>query len=176
MYCTQCGSETTGPRCSVCGQLVGMNSVVDVGSPTSLAGWWRRVGATFSDDLILILPTLFAADLVGAFAGNIGAVVAGLAVQGFYMVYLLASEKGQTLGNRIAATRVRDALTGQPISRRQAVRRWGFIAAYGALGPVGGAITAAVAVVAIVDILYPLFNPRKQTLHDRFAGTIVVKI
>jgi uncharacterized RDD family membrane protein YckC len=29
--------------------------------------------------------------------------------------------------------------------------------------------------IAIIDCLFPLLNPRKQTLHDRLAGTIVVR-
>jgi uncharacterized RDD family membrane protein YckC len=176
MNCSQCGSEMTGPRCAVCGQLVEINPAVDSDSPVELAGWWRRVGATFSDDLILIIPTILVADLVRAIAGSFVAVIAGLAVEGFYMIYLLSSPSGQTIGNRVAATRVRDALTGHSISRQQAVKRWGFIALYGILLPVGGAIMYVVFVVALVDVLFPLFNPRKQTLHDLYAGTIVVRI
>jgi uncharacterized RDD family membrane protein YckC len=30
-----------------------------------------------------------------------------------------------------------------------------------------------VGAIGLVDFLYPLFNARKQTLHDLFAGTVV---
>jgi uncharacterized RDD family membrane protein YckC len=153
-----------------------MSPIVDADSQVVLAGWWRRVGATLADDLVLIIPTVLAADLGGAVAGNIGAVTAGVAVQGIYMVWLLSSQRGQTVGNRVAASRVRDALTGHTVSRQQAIRRWAFVAAYGVLGLMGGPLTITVGFIGLVDVLYPLFNPRKQTLHDKFAGTIVVKI
>lgn len=175
MYCSNCGSETTGTRCTVCGHDQGAFTVSDNSSGVVLAGWWRRVGATFVDDLILLIPTVIGANMVGVFAGNLGAVIAGVAIQGLYMVTLLSSNAGQTIGNRVAASRVRDALTGTAITRHQAIRRWGFVAAYGALSILGGPLTYAVAIIGLADVLYPLFNDRKQTLHDKFAGTIVVR-
>ena len=153
-----------------------MSPVDDSSSPVVLAGWWRRVGATFSDGLILIIPTYFATLLVQAVAGALVAVLAGLAIEGVYMVYFLSSPSGQTIGNRVAATRVRDALTGHIITRQQAVKRWGLVALYGLLLPVGGVIMYVAFMAWLVDILYPLFSPRKQTLHDLYAGTIVVLI
>ncbi|NNN00466.1 MAG: RDD family protein [Acidimicrobiaceae bacterium] len=153
-----------------------MSPVNESESEVQLAGWWRRVGATFADDLILLIPSLIIADLFRSFAGGFVSIIAGLAMEGFYMVALLSSASGQTIGNRVAATRVRDSLTGSVISRQQAIKRWGFIALYGLLVPVGGPIMYVALLVAIVDIVYPLMNPRKQTLHDLYARTIVVKI
>lgn len=152
-----------------------MNPVGNAEVSVQLAGWWRRVGATLTDELILFMPIYFVALLGGALGGNLGAFIVGAALQGFYMVSLLSSPRGQTLGNRIAASRVRDALTGQSITRQQALRRWGFIAAYGALSLGGTSMSYLTLMVALFDVLLPLFDPRKQTLHDRFAGTIVVK-
>lgn len=140
-----------------------------------LAGWWRRVGATFADDLVLIIPTSFVVSLFTQADGFYLGGLAGLVLEGLYMVKLLSIPRGQTIGNRVAATRVRDASTGKAITLLQAVKRWGFIAAYGVIGLVPGAASIyIVGVIALVDSLYPLFNPRKQTLHDKFAATIVV--
>ena len=133
------------------------------------------MGATLTDDLILVLPTLLVAGLVGAVVGNVAGVLCGVALQGFYMVNLITSSSGQTLGNRIAASRVRDAHTYLPVTRTQALKRWGFIAVYGVVGIIGGPMAYVTALVGLVDVLYPLFDARKQTLHDKFAGTVVVK-
>ena len=163
----------TDGRCAVCGyQDPTLSSFT---TSAELAGWWRRVGATLTDDLILVLPTLLVAELVGSVAGNVAGGLCGFALQGLYMVNLIASSTGQTLGNRIAASRVRDARTNLTVTRQQALRRWGFIAAYGVIGLIGGPMTYVTALVGLVDVLYPLFDARNQTLHDKFAGTIVIK-
>ena len=36
------------------------------------------------------------------------------------------------------------------------------------------ALSIVEALIALVDNLYPLYDSRNQTLHDKFAGTIVV--
>ena len=167
----------TGSQCGVCGAPASTLGAPDATTGLKLGGWWRRVGATITDDVILVIPTVLVADLFAAMDGTVLGIIAGVAVQGIYMVLLLASPRGQTIGNRIAASRVRDAVTGQAISRQQAVRRWGFVAAYGVVGTFSVGVTVPtllVTVVGLADILYPLFNSRKQTLHDRFANTIVV--
>ncbi|MGH3732665.1 MAG: hypothetical protein ACRDVC_04725 [Acidimicrobiales bacterium] len=49
------------------------------------------------------------------------------------------------------------------------------MAIYCALSLIPGAIPAVLLVViALADIFYPLFDARRQTLHDKFVGTLVV--
>ena len=76
-------------------------------------------------------------------------------------------------------TRVRDALTGHVITRRQAAIRWVVVAVYGVLGTLLSTRSlpsrVPVGLLAVADCLYPLFNARKQTIHDRIARTIVVR-
>jgi uncharacterized RDD family membrane protein YckC len=140
-----------------------------------LAGWWSRVTATLIDSVILIAPTLLLVLLLGNLFGEIAALVA----QAAYLIVLQTTPDGQTLGNRIAQTRVRDALTGHTISRRQAVIRWVLIGTYGVLGTLpnsgSGGFAITVGFLALFDCLFPLWSPRKQTLHDRMAGTIVLR-
>ena len=70
---------------------------------------------------------------------------------------------------------MRDATTGQVLATGQALKRWGFVAAYSLFGLTGAhSGTVVVGVIGLVDCLYPLFNARKQTLHDIFAQTIVL--
>jgi uncharacterized RDD family membrane protein YckC len=141
-----------------------------------LSGWWRRVGATFVDSVLLFLPLYIAFVLVGDVAGFAAGAIVSFAIQGAYMVRLLASESGQTIGNRVVATRVRDALTGAPITRNQALKRWAVISAYAALNIVLPPSLAEIpAMLMLIDSLFPLFDARKQTLHDKIAGTLVVR-
>ena len=175
MYCSSCGSETSGPVCSNCASAVAGSGVTDTVTNLVLAGWWRRFGATFADDLILLLPTLVIVSFFAATSGYTIAYFIGSALQGVYMVKLLAGARSQTIGNRVAATRVRDAHSGQSITSQQALKRWGLVAAYSALSLLGrssGALTFSL--IYLVDCLWPLLDKRKQTLHDKFAGTIVV--
>jgi len=180
MNCPHCGSpsEDNATLCHVCGQALGATVNLDTApSKQILAGWWRRVGATFADDLILIIPTLVVASIFEGIGGVYTGAVAGLMLQGFYMVWQISSRSGQTVGNRVAATKVIDALTGSRVTITQAVKRWGFIAVYSSLEFTGtrGA-TIFVSLIGLVDVLWPLFDARKQTLHDKFAGTLVVRL
>jgi len=160
-----------GAFCPVCG-----TPVVAPTSAVALSGWWRRVGATVVDNLLLFIPSSIAFLLVTDFAGRYVGALAALAIQGTYMVRFLASAKGQTIGNRVVDTAVRDALTGVAITTSQALRRWGFIALYGVLDiTLPTTYTAIPTVIALIDCLFPLFDARKQTLHDKFAGTLVVR-
>jgi len=175
MNCSQCGSEVHGPFCPVCGTPA--PGYVDASTDVRLSGWWRRVGATLVDNLILIVPTMVAFLLVESVAGTIAGAIAGIAIQGIYQVKLLSMPQGQTLGNRMVSTQVRDALTGAAISNQQALRRWGLVAIYSSFELAGtSGMAIIVSLIGAVDCLYPLFNERKQTVHDRFAGTIVVML
>lgn len=174
MFCVNCGSTIDAAVCRVCGSRAGDVVTLDGVSPI-LAGWWSRVGATLIDTVVLILPTVLLVLLLGNLLGDFAA----LGAQATYMIVLLTRPDGQTLGNRAVQTRVRDSLTGQTITRRQAFVRWIIIAIYGVLGTVPStgshAFAASVSVIALADCLYPLFNARKQTIHDRIARTIVVR-
>jgi uncharacterized RDD family membrane protein YckC len=176
MYCSNCGTQVSGPLCSVCGATAPLTLLDDTRASSELAGWWRRVWATVVDNLILFIPTLVVYAVVSDVAGALAGALASIAIQGVYMVKLLASPRGQTIGNRIASSRVRDALTGQALTSGQSVRRWIPLAIYSIFELSGSPLVIAlVGVVAAADYLYPLFNARKQTLHDKLAGTIVMK-
>lgn len=174
MFCVNCGSISGDEVCRVCGTPAITDANVDLTSPI-LAGWWRRVVATLVDSVVLFAPTV----LLVVLLGNALGAIAAIAAQAVYLITLHTASDGQTMGNRLAQTRVRDALTGQPLTRRQAVLRWVLIGAYGLLGTLSsnphGAFALAVSLLAVADCLYPLFNVRHQTIHDRLARTIVVR-
>jgi uncharacterized RDD family membrane protein YckC len=174
--CSGCGAYVTGDTCGSCNSAVATIGMEDRVTGLRLGGWWRRVGATFSDNVIMLLPSYAVFALFGALAGVVVGVLAGIAAQGLYQVRLLATQRGQTIGNRIALTRVRDEVTGGPITRNIALKRWGFVGAYQAIATLltGNFVLYVLIALMLIDGLYPLVNPRKQSLHDRFAGTIVV--
>jgi len=170
MFCANCGSTSDDVVCRVCGATSSAVGTFDTVTPV-LAGWWSRVWATLIDSVVLLAPTL----LLVVMLGNTFGEIAAAAAQAFYLVTLQTRPEGQTLGNRIAQTRVRDALTGHPVSNRQAVIRWVLIGVYDVLGNLPHGAASGLAAVVGVLCLFPLWSPRKQTLHDRLAGTIVVR-
>ena len=124
----------------------------------------------------MLLPSYAVFALFGALAGVVVGVLAGIAAQGVYQVRLISQQRGQTIGNRIALTRVRDEITGGPVTRNIALKRWAFVGVYQAVATLltGNFALYVLVGITLIDSLYPLVNPRKQALHDRFAGTIVV--
>jgi uncharacterized RDD family membrane protein YckC len=174
--CSSCGAQVNGDTCSSCNSAIATIGVEDQATGLRLAGWWRRVGATFSDNVIMLLPSYAVFALFGALAGVVVGVLAGIAAQGVYQVRLISQRRGQTIGNRIALTRVRDEITGGPVTRNIALKRWAFVGVYQAVATLltGNFALYVLVGITLIDSLYPLVNPRKQTLHDRFAGTIVV--
>jgi uncharacterized RDD family membrane protein YckC len=141
------------------------------------------VGATLIDNLVLILPNAVVSSVVAGIAGNavVGALF-GTLVQGLYFVTLLKSPRGQTIGNRVAKTKVVDQVTGGQLSQPQALKRWGFIAIYQlaeslsltAHAGAAGVVVVICGVVGIVDITRPLWNKQNQTMHDTYAATLVI--
>jgi uncharacterized RDD family membrane protein YckC len=177
MYCSNCGSDMVDGTCMSCQRSLPSTArgKIDLRTGLMLAGWWRRVGSTFSDYVVLLLPTLIIYSLFAELDGlEVGAFVA-LASQGVYFVKILSGARGQSLGNRVAATRVRDATSGRRITLSQSFKRWGFVGACGVIFLIPSVAAELVAfLVIVVDSLFPLWDPRSQTLHDKFANTIVV--
>jgi uncharacterized RDD family membrane protein YckC len=142
------------------------------GGYAEYAGFWIRFLASFVDGLIVGLPLaiLFAATNGGLFvtAGTIGPgeqlaqYLARLAITVAYYALQEGGPSGQTLGKRLCNIRVVDAETGQPGvgPGRAAGRNLMSIVSSWALG---------------IGYLWMLWDPKKQTWHDKVARTIVVK-
>jgi uncharacterized RDD family membrane protein YckC len=177
MLCSNCYATMTDHACPSCGRNLPVNARGTVDSVTGLmlAGWGRRAGGTFADGIVMFLPALLVysifAELDGYTIGSLCTFVAA----GAYLVPSWTSKGGQSVGNRVAITRVRDAATGHRLAGLQAFKRWLFVALYLAIGLIPGVIPAIVfLVIVLADVLYPLYDPRNQTLHDKFANTLVV--
>ncbi|MGA7834548.1 MAG: RDD family protein [Acidimicrobiales bacterium] len=177
MDCSNCGTTMTKTTCPGCERSLPSNAHgrIDAVTGLMLAGWGRRAGQAFADGLVLVIPCWFVYSLFVELDGPTIGVAMMLVAAGAYLVRLWTASGGQTVGNRVAVTRVRSAATGHTITFAQAFRRWAFVAVYCALtlapAPFGGIIFY---VMLLADCLYPLLDSRNQTLHDKFAGTIVV--
>lgn len=125
-----------------------------------LAGWWARVGATVVDGLVFIIPSI----LVGVIIRNQGGDDAIIWVLYAAYIILLLGQRGQTVGNMAVHTRTVDAVSGDLPGYGKASIRW-FVQFILNITVIGG----------IINILWPLWDDRNQTLHDKAAGTLVVR-
>jgi len=134
-----------------------------------LAGWWHRVGATVIDVVILVVFESLVGAVLGG--GRLTAVhgvalaeiidlVGALAYQG-----LLLSYRGQTVGMMAVGTRIIDARSGGGIGVGRGVLR----------AVIEGIFAALLFVPWLVDIAWPLWDRRNQTLHDKIVGTLILR-
>jgi uncharacterized RDD family membrane protein YckC len=89
------------------------------------------------------------------------------AVSVTYFVLLNGGPRGQTLGKMVWDVRVRDAATGGPLGLAKALRRHLIPAPFFAIPILG-------LVLWLTNGLWPLWDGRRQAVHDKLAGSIVV--
>jgi uncharacterized RDD family membrane protein YckC len=92
-------------------------------------------------------------------------IVMGL-IEGLYFSLMNGIGPGQTVGNRAPGIAVRDAVTGQPIGFGRAVLRW-FIRFI---------LYTALIVPGLVNDLFPLWDSRRQTIADKAARSVVIRV
>jgi uncharacterized RDD family membrane protein YckC len=131
-----------------------------------LAGWWVRVAAYLIDTLILFVG--LAVLLVIGAAINDGLLVVlillwVIATLIGYWTYFEGGESGQTPGKKAMGIRVRSE-AGGPAGYGRAFGR-NLVARVIGLFPF----------VGLLDVLWPLWDSRKQCLHDKAGSTIVVR-
>ncbi len=137
-----------------------------------LAGWWYRVGATVIDGIILlvfesVVGAVLGAGLLGTThaSGSLAVarvvdLVGALAYQG-----LLLSYRGQTVGMMAVGTRIVDARSGGGIGVGRGVLR----------AAIEGLFAVLLFLPWVVDVLWPLWDRRNQTLHDKIVGTLILR-
>lgn len=157
---------------------------VPIGSP--YASWWSRVGAYLLDGLfvvvIVLVPVVVGAVIAFANAdidpasdeitGNVqplGVVIMVLGVIGgiafdIWNRGVRLGNRGQSIGKGIVGLSVVRAENGQFLGAGAGFLRWlmGF-----ALG--------IVSCVQLLDLLWPLWDEKNQTLHDKIVGSVVIR-
>ena len=146
-------------------------------SGQSYAGWWQRAGAEILDQIFVTLPLSIAMAIMDV-PRTAASVALGLAV--FLYNWTLDSEPGgQTWGKRILHIRVVGDETGTVINRSQGAARAGFVAGLALLGNLtvgdAGSFSFTLNILGTLDLLWPLWDRKRQSWHDKVARSVVVR-
>lgn len=170
-YCSDCLVDIAGrPYCANCKteQLLDVRSGVDH-TQLAFASPWRRFGALFIDNLLLIIPMYTILGLFvylpasrGEEANPLMSFI-GLPFMLVYFIYegAMLQARGQTLGKIAMKVKVVRA-DGSQISNGQAWGRTFMRTIFGC--------------ISIFDYLPAFFTQERTTLHDMVASTRVVDI
>lgn len=164
----------------------------------ALADWWRRVLAFLLDGILIgvatsvvTVPLQIARPDAWLAAVRSDTVIetwispdqpllashlwtaAALLVFGAAYSILMTSLLGWTLGKRVLGIRVRHRDRERLPTIGEATARWAVALAPGALGQLPGLASIA-NLWTIVDGLWPLWDRRRQAIHDKVARTNVV--
>jgi uncharacterized RDD family membrane protein YckC len=126
------------------------------GSP---AGFWRRLAGSIIDSIVVGVVTYALEAVVSQTLG----VLLGLVVSAAYFTWF-HGRTGQTPGDAALGVRVVDLRdnVGSPIGYNRALLRW-------LVSIVSGA-------VLVLGYLWMLWDGRKQTWHDKAAGSLPVHV
>jgi uncharacterized RDD family membrane protein YckC len=126
------------------------------------ASWGRRVWASTLDAIFNVL-LLIPVGIVVALAGNDAANYSGLLLSLVYFTLGHGGATGQTWGKKLAGIRVVHE-SGAPLGYVRALIRWAV-----AIG-----LTILLIIPNLIDVLWPLWDSKKQALRDKAVGSIVV--
>ena len=141
------------------------------------ASWGQRVGAEILDQVFVTVPLGIVLAIMDVPRGA-ASVVFGLVI--FLYSWVLDSEPGgQTWGKRLLHIRVVGDETADVITRSQGAARAGVVAGLTLLGnlSVGDQTSFAFTlnILALLDSLWPLWDRKSQTWHDKVARSVVVR-
>lgn len=121
------------------------------------AGFWIRFVAALIDGIIMSLVSLISIAIFGvdSIATNVVGLIAGIT----YHVYFLTSPKQATIGKQLLNIYVVDT-NYQKIDTSKAIIRY-FSQILSAL-------------ILLIGYIMAAFDDRKQSLHDKIAGTYVI--
>jgi uncharacterized RDD family membrane protein YckC len=122
------------------------------------AGFWRRFAALFVDGLILGVANVILIVLVSSEVANALSLLIGVG----YYTYFEGGATGQTLGKRALGIRVIDARAGGPIGYGRGLLRY---------------VARILSTIPLfLGYFWMLWDPEKQTWHDKIATTYVVPV
>ncbi len=152
------------------------------------ASFWWRVLASIVDSIVVSIPSAIVGAILGVggysvattttlgdkFGIRLIVAVIGALIAVAYQVLMLTRNNGKTVGDMVCSIQVVSA-SGGSVSQDQALRRAGFQAVLSLLAiiPFLGFVAF---VAALLDDLSMLWDANKQTYHDKFANTSVIKL
>jgi len=131
-----------------------------------LASWGERVGATLLDAVIWLVPALVVGGILNAVSESLGT-VAGLLMIAFFLYFqYLNGSCGQSPGKALTGLKVVKATNPNETIG-------------GAIGVVRYIASAVISVFTcgiggLLDVLWPLWDTNRQTLHDKAVGSLVL--
>jgi uncharacterized RDD family membrane protein YckC len=143
--------------------------------PTNYASWLQRVGAALIDGLILTVPVV-AIVAIALVAGNpddeddaswgVVAITYLLSLVAPFLYYTIfhGRPSGQTLGKRAVRIRVVGD-NGAPIGYARAFGRYAITVVF----------AFACFIPLLLDYLWPLWDKKKQSWHDKIVSSVVVR-
>jgi len=149
-------------------------ALVPVPRDLEIGGPWRRIAGKLIDQVVLVGPLAGVALLLD----RSGLVPTNVVEAGFWIGFIGLFAFYNLLAVGLFATTVGKAIvgllvvgpTGERASWGIATRRWVLQLAH--LVPIIGAV--AVLGIGVVSVVYLFTDPRRQTVHDRLAGSFVV--
>jgi uncharacterized RDD family membrane protein YckC len=152
--------------------------IADPNAPTTLADRGTRLGAAILDGIIfagmVYVPILIAAAIAG-FGGRAGDdttgaafIVAGaVALAGFvawcWLTIKYVTRNGQSIAKKLLAIKV-VRTDGSPITLGRIFWLRNFV----------NGLISIIPLYGLIDVLF-IFNESRQCIHDKIAGTVVVK-
>ena len=189
-FCENCGRELSDQAvaCPNCGHP----RAATVATAMQQAGaqyaeWWQRAVALLIDTVVIGVPSIILIALVGlndfgnltttdSFGNQtlnasavrhlaLGALIAGV-IGIAYRTLLEGGARGQTIGKMAMRIAVKDLDDGGSIGYARAFGRW----------LVGYILWVIIYIPGIIDLLFPLWDSKKQTLHDKAVRSVVVQV
>jgi uncharacterized RDD family membrane protein YckC len=188
-FCEHCGRELSDQAvaCPNCGHPRTPAVPVATQHATGYAEWWQRAVAFIIDTIIISVPAAVIVALAGlSVVGNLtstdefgnqtlnaGAVrrvvlgaLIGLGLGIIYRTIFEGSKRGQTVGKMAMRIAVKDVDDGGSIGYGRAFGRW----------LVGYILWVIIYIPGIIDLLFPLWDRKRQTLHDKAVRSVVVRV
>lgn len=145
------------------------------GAMPPFAGYWSRVGGAIIDGIIVFVVSLvfLLPSHAFTFHHNVGqrspGVVRGedllvIAISALYAAFLIGL-RGQTLGMMAMRIKAVDANSGELIGFGKALGR----------DLLERLFSILFVIPLIIDLLFPLWDPRNQTLHDKAVNSVVIR-
>ena len=128
------------------------------------ASFGQRLGALLLDGLIIGLGGFLVVVLLAAINDALGILGYVLWIVGFfaYYTYFEGGPTGQTWGKKALNIRVIDSQTGGQVGYGKAFLRY--------------LVRSLLSGILLLGYLWMLWDPEKQTWHDKIAGTFVVPV
>jgi uncharacterized RDD family membrane protein YckC/Tfp pilus assembly major pilin PilA len=167
MFCSKCGASNAdaSASCASCGAALAGSVPGATAGPDVFAGFWIRAGAYVIDSVLLTVAS-FVLVAVAALAPSaemlivLAYLLTFLVAPWLYSALMASSASQGTVGKLAVGLRVAD-LQGNRVSFGRATGR--FFAEW------------VTGLTLGVGYLMPLFTSKRQTLHDKIAGTVVVR-